>query len=248
MTAPRSRRVRAAALLASAALLTGCAGTSGGTATPAAEAAGTGAAYHGVEPDPVPTRPAFALTDLSGKRYDFVAETRGRPTLLYFGYTNCPDECPTAMADIATALRQTDAALRDDVEVLFITTDPERDSPAVLREWLSGFSTRIVGLTGDADQIVAAQQAVGISAAKKGGIVPTLPGKPNEHAHKTGTAPHSHTRPLGYSVEHANVIFAYDAADRLPVVYPGGVTPADIAADLPLLADPAAQTAAQEDS
>lgn len=242
MTSPTPRRC-AGALLALA-LLTGCAGNAV-EATP--EAQGGAVAYHGVEPDPVPSRPSFVLTDLSGKRYDFVRETQGRPTLLYFGYTNCPDECPTAMADIATALRQTDADLRDAFEVLFITTDPARDTPAVLREWLAPFSTRIKGLTGTEDEIAAAQQAVGISAAKKGGLVPTLPGKPNEHAHKEGTAPHSHSRPLGYSVEHANVIFAYDAADRLPVVYPGGVTPADIAADLPVLADPT-ETPAQEDS
>ncbi len=118
----------------------------------------------------------------------------------------------------------------------------------MLRDWLGAYSTRIVGLTGTADEIAAAQQAVGIPPAKKGGVVPTLPGRPNEHTHRPGTPPHSHTRPLGYSVEHANVIFAYDAEDRLPVVYPGGVTPADIAADLPLLARPSAATSAQEDS
>ena len=227
-------------------LLAGCAGTSGGTVAAApAGSPGAAVAYHGVEPEPVPERPAFQLTDLAGRRYDFVAETRGTPTLVYFGYTNCPDECPTAMADIATALRQTDAALRDEVQVVFITTDPERDTPAVLRDWLAGFSTRIVGLTGTPDEIAAAQQAAGISAAKKGGVVPTLPGRPNEHAHQAGTAPHSHSRPLGYSVEHANVIFGYDAADRLPVLYPGGVTPADIAADLPVLADPPAAAPSQ---
>lgn len=72
--------------------------------------------------------------------------------------------------------------------------------------------------------------------AKKGGDVPTLPGRPNEHEHKPGTAPHTHDRPLGYGVGNANVIFAFDTRDRLPVLYPGGVRPADIAADLPLLA------------
>ncbi len=237
---PRTGRGLGATLLA-VTLLTGCAGTSAAPAP--APSGGAAVAYHGVEPDPVPSRPSFVLTDLAGKRYDFVRQTRGRPTLLYFGYTNCPDECPTAMADIATALRQTKASLRDDVEVLFITTDPERDTPGVLRDWLAPYSTRITGLTGTADEIAAAEQAVGISAAKKGGLIPTLPGKPNQHVDKPGTAPHSHSGPLGYSVEHANVIFAYDAADRLPVVYPGGVTPADIAADLPVLADPAAAPA-----
>jgi hypothetical protein len=66
--------------------------------------------------------------------------------------------------------------------------------------------------------------------------VPTLPGRPNEHVHKEGTSPHSHSGPLGYGVGHANVIFGFDTSDRLPVLYPGGVRPSDIAADLPLLA------------
>jgi hypothetical protein len=82
----------------------------------------------------------------------------------------------------------------------------------------------------------AAQEALGIAVAKKGGPVPTLPGRPNEHEHKEGTAPHSHGGPLGYGVGHANVIFGFDTSDRLPVLYPGGVRPSDIAADLPLLA------------
>ena len=66
--------------------------------------------------------------------------------------------------------------------------------------------------------------------------VETLPGKPNEHVHKPGTAPHKHFGPLGYGVAHANLILAYSAQDVLPVAYPGGVRPGDIAADLPELA------------
>ena len=64
----------------------------------------------------------------------------------------------------------------------------------------------------------------------------TVPGHPDEHVEKPGTAPHKHFGPLGYSVAHSAVIYAYDASDRLPVVYPGGITPSDIAADLPVLA------------
>ena len=234
---PRRRGTLAAAVLTTA-LLSGCAGTPGGDV--AAAPSGSPVDFHGVEPQPVRARPSFALTDLSGERYDFAAETRGRPTLLYFGYTDCPDECPTALADITGALRQSDAALRDRFEVVFVTTDPQRDSPAALRAWLGRFGPRIVGLTGTPDEVAAAQQAAGIAPAEKGGAVPTLPGTPNEHAHQPGTVAHEHSRPLGYAVEHANVIFAYDAADRLPVLYPAGVTPADIAADLPALADPPA--------
>ncbi len=245
---PTARRAgRVGALLVAAALLTGCAGTSA-AGTSAAGRSGGGAAahaFHGVEPEILTDRPSFALSDLDGEPYDFLAETGGRPTLLYFGYTSCPDECPTAMADVATALR-TAAEVGDEVQVVFVTTDPERDTPAVLRRWLGRFDPRFVGLVGSQAEVDAAQTAVGVAPARPDGVVPTLPGKPDQHEHKPGTAPHSHDGPLGYAVAHANVIFAYDAADRLPVVYPGGVTPADIAADLPALARPA--PAQQEDS
>lgn len=222
-----------AAACAAALLLAGC-GSGGASSAPAP--APSAEAFHGVEPDPVPERPAFVLRTTSGERYDFQAETRGRPTLLYFGYTNCPDECPTAMADISAALRSTPADLRDQVQVVFVTTDPDRDTPQILREWLDKFSTDYVGLVGTQAEVDLAQRNTGLTPAKKGGDVPTLPGRPNEHVHKPGTAPHTHDRPLGYGVGHANVIFAFDTRDRLPVLYPGGVRPADIAADLPLLA------------
>ncbi|MCW2681242.1 MAG: putative Sco1/SenC family protein [Frankiales bacterium] len=224
-----TRRAAAALGLAVGLLLTGCAGTAAPEAAPAAE-------FHGVEPEPVPARPSFVLRTTAGERYDFAERTGGRPTLLYFGYTNCPDECPTAMADIAAALRSTPAELRDEVEVVFVTTDPARDTPPILREWLDKFSQEYVGLVGTQAEVDAAQVATGIAAAKKGGAVETLPGRPNEHVHKPGTAPHTHDRPLGYGVGHANVIFGFDTRDRLPVLYPGGVRPSDIAADLPLLA------------
>ena len=226
---------RLAAALAGAALLaTGCAASTPAAAP--APAASPAAAFHGTEPQPVPSRPDFVLRTTSGETYDFAERTGGRPTLLYFGYTSCPDECPTAMADIAAALRATPADLREEVEVVFVTTDPARDTPEILRAWLDTFSTEYVGLVGTQAEVDAAQVATGIAAAKKAGPVETLPGKPNEHVHKPGTAPHSHDRPLGYGVGHANVIFGIDADDRLPVLYPGGVRPSDLAADLPLLA------------
>ncbi len=215
------------------ALLLGLTGCGSGSA-PAPAPVG----YHGVETKPAPKRPSFVLTTTAGAQYDFAKETAGRPTFVYFGYTNCPDECPTAMADIASALRKVDAELRDKVRVVFVTTDPKRDSAAILRRWLDQFSTDYVGLLGTDAEVKSAQEAAGIPAAFPEGPVPTLPGKPNEHVHKTGTAAHDHFGPLGYSVAHSAVIFAYNADDRLPVVYPGGVTPSDIAADLPVLANP----------
>lgn len=220
------------ALLAGAVLVTGCAGASGDARPVAAEA------WHGVEPQPVPDRPDFVLRDTDGAAFDFGAETAGQPTFVYFGYTSCPDECPTAMADVAAALRRSEADLREQVRVVFVTTDPDRDTPQVLRSWLDTYGPDIVGLTGTQQEVDAAQRAVGVAPATQGGAVPTLPGRPDEHEHLPGTAPHTHAGPLGYAVEHTNVLFAYDAEDRLPVMYPTGVTPGDLAADLPRLARP----------
>jgi protein SCO1/2 len=228
---------RPALLLAALALVSGCAG--GGPAASAPTPSPVG--YHGPQPVPVPSRPEWVLTDTEGRQYDFRQQTKGRPTLVYFGYTNCPDECPTAMADVATALRTVAPALRAQVRVVFVTTDPQRDTAPVLRRWLDQFSPSFVGLLGTQAQVDAAQTATGIQPASPDGPAPTLAGRPDEHVHKSGTAPHKHFGPLGYAVAHSAVIFAYDAADRLPVVYPGGVTPADIAADLPVLARPAVQ-------
>lgn len=230
------RRALALLLLAPV-LLTGC-GSGDGASTPRAKA--TPVAWHGVEPSQVVTRPSFVLTDTEGAPYDFRARTAGRPTLVYFGYTNCPDLCPTALADIAAALRKAPTTVRNDVVVVFVTTDPARDSAPVLRRFLDQFSAGFVGLRGTQAEVDAAQEAAGVTPAQPEGPAPTLPGRPDQHVHREGTAPHEHFGPLGYAVAHSAVIFAYDADDRLPVVYPGGVTPADIAADLPALADPSA--------
>ncbi|MCW2614015.1 MAG: electron transport protein SCO1/SenC [Frankiales bacterium] len=221
------------AALLGAVLLTGC---SAGVTAEQAPTVASGASFHGTEPVSPGTRPSFVLEDTEGRPYDFAVETGGRPTLLYFGYANCPDECPTAMADIAAALRTTPAALREDTVVVLVTTDPDRDTGPVLRRFLDQFSTDFVGLRGTQAQVDAAQTATGVSPAQKGEDVPTLPGRPDQHEHAPGTAAHQHFGPLGYGVGHADVIFAFDSDDRLPVLYDGGVRPSDIAADLPLLA------------
>lgn len=221
-----------AVLLLGVLLTAGC--SAGVASTPTATSASAG--FHGNEPPgELPERPSFVLTDTEGERYDFAEETGGRPTLLYFGYTSCPDECPTAMADIAGALRSADPEVAGKTHVVFVTTDPARDSGPVLRRWLDRFDTDVVGLHGTRAEVDAAQEAVGVAPAAKAGPVPTLPGRPDEHVHAEGTAPHTHDGPLGYGVSHADVIFAYDAEDRLPVMYPGGTRPSDLAADLPLL-------------
>ena len=181
-------------------------------------------------------RPQWVLRDTSGRSFDFQKETGGRPTFVYFGYTHCPDECPTAMADISAALRRVEPDLREKVRVVFVTSDAKRDTGPVLRQFLDQWSTTYVGLTGTQAELDAAARAAGVPPGSVGPAPSTLPGKPDQHIDKPGTAPHKHFGPLGYSVAHSAVIYAYDASDRLPVVYPGGVAPSDIAADLPVLA------------
>jgi cytochrome oxidase Cu insertion factor (SCO1/SenC/PrrC family) len=94
----------------------------------------------------------FALTDGAGRRVtdrDF----RGRYLLVYFGYTSCPDACPTTLNQVAAALDKLGAKAAR-VQPLFITVDPQRDTPAVMGSYAAAFSPRIVGLTGEPDAIV----------------------------------------------------------------------------------------------
>jgi protein SCO1/2 len=90
-------------------------------------------------------KPNFTLTDTNGNPYDLDGQTQGYLTALYFGYTNCPDVCPTHMANIAAALRQLPASVTSHIKVLFVTTDPARDTPAVLRAWLNNFDPTFIG-------------------------------------------------------------------------------------------------------
>lgn len=99
----------------------------------------------------------FTLVDDTGKtRSD--AEFRGRFMLVYFGYTHCPDACPTALQDIADALAQL-GPMADQIVPIFITIDPARDTVAYLKGYAEQFDARFVALTGDADQVASAAKA-----------------------------------------------------------------------------------------
>ncbi|MFH8339616.1 SCO family protein [Streptomyces sp. AM6-12] len=109
-------------------------------------------------------KPDLVLTDTHGKKYDLRKETQGHPTLLYFGYTHCPDICPTTMSNIAVAAQKSlTPAQREDLRVVFVTTDPGRDTPAALGSWLKGIDPRFIGLTGDFKSVQAAARSLGIS-------------------------------------------------------------------------------------
>ncbi|ELP63889.1 SCO family protein [Streptomyces turgidiscabies] len=108
-------------------------------------------------------KPDLVLTDTQGKKYDLRAETKGRPTLIYFGYTNCPDVCPLTMSNIAVAKGRLSKADQDKLRIVFVTTDPKRDTPAALGKWLKGIDPQVVGLTGDFATIQAGARTLGIS-------------------------------------------------------------------------------------
>ena len=198
------------------ALVAACGGSSGGgglgTTKPSA------VALHGASPDATQPRPEFTLADTSGASYDFQAETAGHLTLLYAGYTHCPDECPTAMADVASALRQLSPDQARQVQVVFVTTDPWRDTAKVLRAWLDRFHPPVpyVGLTGTPTQLAAAEVAMGMPVATR---------KPAPASYGSGK----------YSVSHFAGVLVYGRDNRLATIYPSGVAPGDIATDLQVL-------------
>jgi protein SCO1/2 len=208
------RSVARAAALLSAALLTACGGSSSPTA--ALQCDKVPSQLHGARTDTAAPKPTFTLADTDDASYDFKARTAGKVTFLYFGYTHCPDECPTSMADVASALRRLPAATADQVAVVFVTTDPWRDTPAVLRKWLDRFDPDFVGLTGNPTDIAGAEVDMGLPISKR---------QPAKRKDGVGR----------YSVAHFAAVLAYGRDGRLATLYPAGVTPTDIAADIQVL-------------
>ena len=112
-------------------------------------------AFRGVALSAPMAKPAFTLPDVNGRPFDFVAETRDRVALIFFGYTHCPDICPLHMANIAAVLKQMSFEERQRIVTVFVTTDPERDTPERLKSWLANFDPSFVGLTGTPDELAA---------------------------------------------------------------------------------------------
>jgi protein SCO1 len=108
----------------------------------------------------------FTLVDQNGRTVTD-AKFRGKWLLVYFGYTHCPDACPTALSDIAAALEDLDPAKRDMVQPIFITVDPERDTSAIMKDYVGAFEgANIVGLTGTPDQVSAALASYRVRAQR----------------------------------------------------------------------------------
>ena len=92
-------------------------------------------------------------------------DMKGHPFLVFFGFTHCPDVCPSTLFDVSEVFRALGPQAKD-VRALFITVDPERDTPAVLKDYLSSFDPRVIGVTGDANAIAAAEKAYRVYAKK----------------------------------------------------------------------------------
>ncbi|MEV4679613.1 SCO family protein [Streptomyces kurssanovii] len=160
------------------------------------------------------TKPDLVLTDTSGKKFDLRERTKGRPTLIYFGYTHCPDVCPLTMSNLSIARKQLPKADQDKLQVVFVTTDPERDTAAELAKWLpSAGDPSFIGLTGDFPTIQAGarQIGIGIDAPKK---------------EKNGTVT---------SMHGAQVVAFSPKTDQGYVLYGEDTTADEWAADLPKL-------------
>jgi protein SCO1 len=141
-------------------LLVGCtahqeSGEHGGYADPAG--------YQGGSSLPEPyTMPDITLTDTAGRPYNLVSSPSKPVTLLFFGYTKCPDVCIAVLADVATALQRMPSAERDHIQVVFVTTDPARDDGKQIRAYLDRFDPTFVGLTGPLATIKKAATQVGV--------------------------------------------------------------------------------------
>jgi protein SCO1 len=148
----------------------------------------------------------FTLIDQDGKTITD-ADIRGRPFLVFFGYTRCPDVCPTTLFDVSEVMR----ALGKDADrtgALFITVDPERDTPAVIKDYLSSFDSHLRGATGDNAAINAAEKAYRVYAKK----VPTENGD--------------------YSMDHTALVYLMDKQGRFVAPFSLKRRPEEAAADL----------------
>lgn len=158
--------------------------------------------------------PVVTLTDQSGEPFELRAEAQGKITVLYFGYTQCPDVCPITMARVARALSMLEPEVREQVLPVFITLDPARDPPEQVRAWLEGMDPSMVGLTGTQEEVE--------DAVKQLGFVLPPQERPEEG---------------WYEVAHPATLFVYTPELLGRFGYPhASATPEEIAEDLRTLA------------
>jgi len=132
----------------------------------------------------------FELTDHAGKPRT-LADFRGKVVVVFFGYTRCPDVCPTTMVEMKQVMQKLGADA-DKVQVLFVTLDPERDTPAVLAQYVPAFDTRFLGLFGDMAATVKTAKEFKVFFEKRAGASPD-----------------------SYTVDHTAASYVFDPAGRL---------------------------------
>jgi protein SCO1/2 len=150
----------------------------------------------------------FSLEDGNGRQVtdrDF----RGKYMLIYFGYTFCPDVCPTTLTDTADALDRL-GPKADRLQPLFITIDPKRDIPAVVKQYAAAFSPRLIGLTGSPEQIAQVANAYRVYYAE----------------HRTGPGPGD------YTMDHSSILYLMGPDGRFIAPIRADETAADMAADI----------------
>jgi protein SCO1/2 len=171
--------------------LTLAAGLLAATGSPA-QVSGGDRVVEAVPPKPIAD---FVLTDQNGKPFR-LSRLKGRPVLVFFGFTNCPLACPTAMAQLLSVTRSADPAARE-ARVVMISTDGQRDTPAVMKEYLARISPEFIGLTGPPKE-------VGVIAAQFSAVF--FRGRA---ADKSGN----------YLVDHTTQIYLLDRAGRLRATF-----------------------------
>jgi protein SCO1/2 len=145
----------------------------------------------------------FRLVDQNGKTVTD-ADLKGKWSLVYFGYTHCPDACPTALNDIAIALDEL-GPQRNAVRPVFVTVDPERDTPAVLKSYVTAFDAPILALSGTPEEIAQAAKGYRVYYAK--------------HPEAGGD----------YSMDHSSVIYVMDPEGRFTASFTQENSPEEIA-------------------
>ena len=150
----------------------------------------------------------FALTDHAGRAVTDQTY-RGRWMLIYFGYTFCPDICPTSLSTIAAALDGLAPEERAKVQPLFVTVDPERDTPAVMKDYVAAFAPDLIGLVGTPEQTEAVKKAYRVYAVKAKSDDPTA-----------------------YTVDHSSIIYLMGPDGRFVPYFAHGTTSAALLAGL----------------
>jgi len=206
-------------------------------------------AYQGTLVDPPFQIAPVTLRDTEGNKVRLDRLPDDKATAVFFGFTNCPDICPTTMADLASARRTLPSDLADRVALYFVTVDPNRDTPTVLRTWLDRFDPDIVGLRGPTTLVNEAERSL---YSMESTVSPNEPdnsaggeGSASDHHDDEGqdqsegqAEPHSHGGG-GDEVSHSGSVYMFGPGGE-SVLYTGGYTVDQYAADLArLLGDPA---------